>query len=152
MTARRILALDTATVTGWAVGPTYPAHGVHNFGPGKIDRAALWLVFQYWLSDMIKLYKPDVLAYERPFVRGPGSLKLMGLAVETEKAAYLNDIFVLGVSPATVKAHAKVKPRDGKAGMVDAARAKGWHVGTADEADALWLLDYAAGQLAGVAA
>jgi len=37
-------------------------------------------------------------------------------------------------------------------GNREAARAKGWHVGTADEADALWLLDYAAGQLAGVAA
>ena len=37
----RILALDTATTTGWAVGPDQLASGSHTFTPADIDRAAL---------------------------------------------------------------------------------------------------------------
>lgn len=75
MTAQpqRILALDIATVTGWAVaGGGVTTSGSQSFArhPGNKTRpadhvGASFLRFNDWLREMIATQKPDVIVYEK---------------------------------------------------------------------------------------
>ncbi len=133
----RILALDTGSSCGWAVGSDTPEQwGTQVFD--LPDRAAQWWHFHGWLADMIYAHRPTHLAYELPFHRGPGSTVLLGYTAFIEALAYGNDLMICPVHNATLKAHAKVK--HGK--LTEAARACGWHVLDDHQADACMLLDY----------
>lgn len=141
-----ILALDAATVTGWAanrVGETVRSGTITL--TAKADRAQRWHELGLQLNVLIARVRPAMLAYERPFLRGHGSMALFGFAVQIELAAYRNSLPVLPISPHVIKKHAGAKT---KADILEAAKAKGWPAANEHEADACWLLDYVAGQVA----
>jgi hypothetical protein len=138
-----ILALDCAAATGWAYGTAGPEQwGTIHFTAK--DRAAKWQAFREWLDGMIAAHSPDMLAYEKPFLRGAGSMSLIGYCVAVECAAHDHGLIVAPVHNATVKKHAGIKGADKP---IAAARARGWDVQNSHEADAVWLLDYVANGL-----
>lgn len=78
----RILALDQATVTGWAVGDdkAFQDRKV-EFGRFKVSKRAVLgerlLIFGNSLRDRIEFYKPELIAYERVFVPAPNEGKFV---------------------------------------------------------------------------
>lgn len=72
----RVLALDQATVTGYAVGDN---HSFENktveFGRFKAPKRQVLgerlLIFYGTLNELIDFYKPDILVYEKVFVPRP---------------------------------------------------------------------------------
>lgn len=64
---RTVLALDVSSVaTGWAVGPCGqpPLTGEHRFAPkGSLDDE-IWYAAMKWMTDMMKVHDPDVVAIE----------------------------------------------------------------------------------------
>ena len=140
----KILAIDAATVTGWAIGTTEPeAFGTIDFGATN-DRAIRWWSFQEWLADMITEHEPTILAIEKPIFRGSGSLTLSGFTVVAELVAYLRDLTIVSINPSAVKKRAGVV---GGLKPVAAAIGRGWDVRSPDEADACWILDLVASGL-----
>ena len=144
----RVLALDTAGATGWALGEQEPTSWGTVAFDAKADRAERWCAFREWLERMIAEHGPAVLAYELPFHRGHGSTTLVGFGIVAEIAAYDRALTVVPVHNATIRKHAGV--RHGK--LVEAAHARGWPVEDDHQADAVFLLDYVTRGLAAVAA
>lgn len=80
----RILALDLATVSGWAIGSTdsmKPRFGIERFAkrgatPGQVGEA-----FMVWFSDMTRVEKLDALYVERPM--HPSIASKIGTNAET---------------------------------------------------------------------
>ena len=142
---KRILALDTGLMTGWAFnarrGPI--RSGTHDFMPVAGETGRVLAVFEEWLLDTITELKPELVVYEKPFHRGSGSSLLWGFAAIVEKAAYHRELFVAHVPPSVIKVHGACRGNATKADMMAAAEARGWTPGSDHEADALHLLDYA---------
>ena len=72
----------------------------------------------------------------------------MGLAAITEKVAHQRSIRAMEGHLQEVKRHATGNGRATKPEMVRAALARGWNPHDDNEADALWLLDFAKACLA----
>lgn len=96
----RILALDVATSTGWALGaPGRPArHGIYTI-QSRGERLGAYLSdYSFWLARKIVEGEPDRLVFEAPIITADTSLmmarKLYGLAGLTEMVALVN-----GMSP-----------------------------------------------------
>lgn len=139
-TLSRILALDTATTTGWAIGTDGPEQwGTVCFAKG--DRAERWWGFHAWLCDMVDEHQPDLIAIEKPIFRGSGSVTLAGFLVQAELVAYARELGVVPVNVSTLKKHAGVA---GALKPISTARERGWEVNNSHEADACWLHDYVA--------
>jgi hypothetical protein len=64
-----IMALDLATVTGWAIGEpgTIPAHGSIRFG-GTSSHEATFAKAMNWMAEKCKVYKPSLVVWEAPLV------------------------------------------------------------------------------------
>ena len=140
----KILAIDPATLTGWAVSyPSSTLSGVADFGAHRGNRPMIFEAFDLWLADMVTEHEPEMLVFETPIHRGSGSRTGFGLAAIIELIAARRGLFVAEVNLVTIKRHGTGNARAEKAAMVSAARARGWAPATDDEADALWLLDYA---------
>ena len=165
-----ILALDLATVTGWAVAvPPYHVaptpreeaagmavplrvSGAKSFRAHSGNIGACADAFVRWLDEMVSDHKPDLIVFEAPFagaVRNANTGRMLfGFCALAEMVAYRHEIRVLECNNATVKKHATGSGRADKKQMVAAARARGWNPQDDNEADALWLLDYACACLA----
>lgn len=68
---KTVLALDVATVTGWAFGPIIPGQGpsvsgYHRFGREGADDPRIWSAALVWLNQMIALHNPTLVALEAP--------------------------------------------------------------------------------------
>jgi len=112
-----LLALDTATKTGWAVSYNGKviASGVENFSPAKRDHIGKrFAQFRTWLSDMLRDYKIDLVVYEAVVggrrAGGQTSLVQKGLEALVLTCAYqyapegaYGVIPVWSFSPATIK-------------------------------------------------
>ncbi len=86
----KILALDTATKTGWAIcrdGKIFES-GVQDFSKKRGEsNGIMFLRFRNWLGAMMDL-KPDVVAYERPHHRGgPATEIAVNLAGRVQEVA-----------------------------------------------------------------
>lgn len=68
-----ILALDTATVTGWACGPVggTPKFGARNFGGSGIARGLVFAQFRFWLHSGCQKLRPTLIVYESPYIPRP---------------------------------------------------------------------------------
>jgi Holliday junction resolvasome RuvABC endonuclease subunit len=70
----KILALDLATTTGWALGTPESPPMLGSFRCPKVfDDDTLgqrWAKFALWLDDMITVHKPDLVGFEAPLVFG----------------------------------------------------------------------------------
>lgn len=160
-----ILALDLATVTGWAVAPPpyAPAptpveaaagaampkrwSGSKSFRHCSGELGRLASVFEDWLNELIVVQKPDLIVFEAPFIGNRPNVNtarmLFGICTVTEMVAFRRGIRCLECHNSTIKAHAgngRAKKRD----MIRMARERGWNPVDDNEADALWLVDYAA--------
>lgn len=68
-----ILALDTATVTGWACGPVggTPKFGSRNFGGSGVSRGLVFSQFRFWLHSGCHKLRPSLIVYESPYIPRP---------------------------------------------------------------------------------
>lgn len=149
----RILAIDAATTSGWALGvhtPGVSAPDVLKFGTmttaGK--GGVFFALYAGWMNNLLADFKPDVLICEIPHivrgnVEGP---KLLGALAIVQLACYRRDIvFVPGYIPAMRtlflgKGGNKLKRAQAKPRMIEAAKHRGHQVDTDDEADAVGYL------------
>lgn len=150
----KILALDAATMTGWAqgelriLGQNYAicllGSGVKRVSVAKDEPPALrFQSFRTWVYGLAKGY--DLLAYEEPHLRGRKPTRfLVGLANGIEEVGGGLKIPVVSVHSGTLKKFATGSGRASKEDMIAAAR-KRWQVEpkTDDEADALMILAWA---------
>lgn len=165
-----VLALDLATVAGWAWGcvpervmspleaaqarPPAPAGGSFRVSrPG----AAIGLFLsdgEEWLEDLFDRLKPERIIYEKPILDSfrtgyETALKLGGLAGITSMVACRHGITLLDpVQPLTLKKHWTGSGKADKPAMIAACRARGWEPVDDNHADAMALWDYAGAVIA----
>ena len=155
----RILALDTATKTGWAHsnGPS----GVWDLSIRKDESSGMRLIrFEGKLNEILATVGIDVIVFEAPTVAQGPKANLDGLKLGTKLQAIIERTCEMidglehkGYNLQTIKSHAlsdqpKGSKRD-KAAMVAAAKRRWPDVQIIDDnhADALWLLDLAKAEL-----
>lgn len=65
-----ILALDSATVTGWCyVFPgEQPVYGVHRIAPAGADHGQVAHAFRTWLGGRIMQFRPRWIIFEAPYI------------------------------------------------------------------------------------
>jgi len=143
-----ILALDLGTHTGWAAhSPGVTVSGVWSFQPQRFEGGGMrYLRFARQLREAHKavggfdeVYFEEVrrhLGTTAAHVYG-GLLAVLTAWCEGEKIPYR------GVPVGTVKKHATGHGNASKSEMVRAARVRGWNPADDNEADALWILDWA---------
>lgn len=151
-----ILALDTATVTGWAVGRpgAEPMFGARDFaGPGGtgevLDK------FRLWLLEMCRVHRVGLIVFESAYIPRPSKKKPLLMNAKTIELLFALTGQVQAVAwglrteclQATTMeifgffvAKGRVPPRaEKKAAIIARARQFGWDAVTDDEADALAL-------------
>ena len=140
----KILAIDPATMLGWAISRTL--HGVENFKPKSGESAGFKLIkFKAFLQKLLDTEKPDLVVYERPGGRFKNDIMSHAKFVAIiEVACIENEIEYRAYSPAEIKLHATGKGNAGKPAMIKAAIHE-WKINVTDdnEADALCLLSLA---------
>src|SRR5215510_7876834 len=100
---KRVLALDLASVTGWAVGEPgmLLAHGTIRFAAKGSSHEAIFANAFDWMSDKITTYGPITVVWEAPlitsFTRGrttnDTTTVLFGLPAVIGLAAFKRGIF-----------------------------------------------------------
>jgi Holliday junction resolvasome RuvABC endonuclease subunit len=144
----RLIALDMATVTGWAtsVGQsgTFTADLKRGESPGM-----RFLRFRAWLKELIKLTGGvDVIVFEQAHHRGGAATQLcVGLMTEALAAAAENNAQSMPVHTGSLKKWATGKGSSGKPEMIARAREMGYLPSDDNEADACLLLEYARSEL-----
>lgn len=151
-----VLALDLATVTGWALGEpgAVPEHGSYRFARRASSHEAIFGNAMAWATQMIEHHKPSLIVWEAPlstsFTRGRtnsdtttvlhGLPAVIGavafrLGVYDVRKAETKDVrnHFLGCNPKRVKA----KPM-----VMQMCAARGWSVADDNEADALAVWDF----------
>lgn len=155
-----ILALDIATVTGWALGSLdcEPEAGRFRLPKTGDDIGRFVNAYRDWLVEMIDRHSPSRVVYESPLTTpGPQTnmmtlRKLGGLTVMTESVAVDMAVECKEANLSTIRKHfvgrgrAPKDVKDGrkwfKAAVMDRCQVKGWHPADDNEADALALLDF----------
>ena len=155
----RVLALDLATVTGWAYGcpGSNPKCGHIRFGKPNSTRATTYRAFRAWLSAMTEgafpdLPPPDLVVYESPaipsFMGGRTNIEttrlLFGLAEHLEEFCY-SRFELREATVSQVRSHfigSNMKAKIAKPLTLERCQDFGWEVATTDEADAAALWDY----------
>jgi Holliday junction resolvasome RuvABC endonuclease subunit len=157
MTALRVLSLDIATSTGFAIGAHDDARPVtgtvrcaaigDNYGRAGNELFA-------WLDDIIRVHRPDVVAYEAPLIIGgrtgttrptnAGTVRLLfGLVMAVEMATDRHGLRTYECHIQTVRRHFTGNGRCQKSEVMARCRTLGWDVGSNDAADAAAIWDYA---------
>lgn len=146
-----ILALDLASVTGWAVGEPgdTPTHGSLRFASAGASHEAIFAAAMRWMSGMCANHEPDIVIWEAPlptsFSRGSTNTNtttlLYGLPAIIGAVSYLNEIYdVRKASTRDIRLHfigQNPKGHVGKKLVVRQCRAMGWEVNDDNEADSL---------------
>lgn len=145
------MALDLASVSGWAVGTPggQPAHGSIRFASPGASHEAIFAAALKWMSDKMTFYAPTTVVWEAPmptsFNKGTTNSNtttlLYGLPAIIGAVSYLRGCYdirkadtkdvrnhFIGSNPKRVKA----KPM-----VVCQCAAMGWPVADDNEADAL---------------
>lgn len=146
-----ILALDLGTTTGWALRAVDGRilSGTQNFKPGRFEGGGMrYLRFRAWLAEVAygagaagAVYFAEVRRHagvDAAHAYG-GFLATLTAWCEHHRIPYQ------GVPVGTIKRHATGKGNADKAAMIAAMRAIGFEPADDNEADALALLQYAAG-------
>lgn len=165
-----ILALDLATVTGWAhVSPLALASwpktaleaasmpglpfdvGTQQFPKTGTDVGRFADAFHNWLVSMIEERRPDSLVFEAPYADSKRhqqtARKLLGLAWHTEWCCLRMGVRCSEANMTEYRKHftgvGQAKRERMKALVMESCRARGWEVADDNEADAMALLDFA---------
>lgn len=147
----KILALDLATKTGWALGDTerditMVHSGVQDFSLKRGESSGMrMLYFDRWISQMLSDHKPKIVAYEMPHQRGGApSQVLLGLLGILHKACAEAEIDFFSVHTASLKKFATGYGKASKEEMCKAASSiVGREIKSNDEADALHIWNWA---------
>ncbi len=145
MALPKILALDLATKTGWAVGSPdgEPRYGTKVLPSTGEDIGRFAAAYNEWLLDMITLENPALIVFEAPILAGQTTLttarKLGGLAWHTEFVCNLRQVRCAEHHLQSVKKFFAGSGRADKAAMMEAARRHGWDPKDDNAADALGL-------------
>ena len=149
----KILALDLATITGWATNSLGRASGTITFDLIRGESPGMRFIrCRAWLNEFHSLLngKIDVLAYEQAHHRGGAATACcVGLVTVAQAFAAENGIELMPVHTATLKKYATGSGRANKAEMIQAAIERGWQPQDDNEADAQLLLDYTLAEIGG---
>ena len=147
----RILALDTGTHCGWASWSPrtqQQTSGVQVFELGRGESPGMrFLRFRKWLTEMVRLVSPNVIAYERSahFKGVPAAEVCHGFQTVMLELAAQHEIDTAPVQNSSLKKYMTGKGNASKEEMVEAA-IKRWRLDetpTHDQADALAVLAWA---------
>ncbi len=158
----RILALDTASATGWCYGDTAEPNASLEYGTQKFkvhdkELGPFAVDFDFWLDELIDRARPELIAFEAPILRigGPrpmtsvaGARLMMGLTWHVEFRAAKWDIKCRECDLQRVKQFWTGDGRAKKDQMVRMAEIYGYKPQDDNQADALAIFHYAA-QLVG---
>ena len=143
-----ILALDTATKTGWATFyGNKKSSGVQEFGLKRGESVGMrFLRFRAWLKKMSE-YAPgqiDLIVFEQAHHRGGAATQLC-VGLTTDVLAFAADIGAetMPVHTGSLKKFATGAGNSGKDQMIVAARKMGYSPKDDNEADACLLLEFA---------
>lgn len=154
----RYLALDIATVTGYAAdrpgGGDTPVTGTVRVRVEDEDLGAAFLEFEQHVEDLIAVHRPGVLAFEAPLVIGGGrgttrptnhaTVRLLfGLAAIAELVGTRRQLQVFEAHIGSVRRHFCGSGRADKREVLARCKLLGWDVKTADAADGAAIWDYA---------
>jgi hypothetical protein len=150
-----VLALDLASVSGWAVGEPggNPAHGSHRFASKGASHEAIFAKAMDWADEIIGMCKPGLIVWEAPLAGFKGgkttndvTTVLFGLPAVIGAVAYQHGVYdIRKADTAAVRHHfigcnpkrAKAKPM-----VMCQCRAMGWEIEDDNEADALATWSY----------
>lgn len=143
------LALDPATVTGWALwrGDELLS-GTWDLSPRRGDGAGMrFLRIQAKLDELARSYALRRIVYEQPghFKSAAADDVVRGLVSHIQSWCESNRVPCEGVSPTSVKKFATRNGNANKQAMTAAARIH-WplqQVADCNQADALWIMQYA---------
>jgi Holliday junction resolvasome RuvABC endonuclease subunit len=144
----RILAVDAATATGWAVSlDGVVESGVEDFGLRRGESPGMrFLRFRIWLERLVDDTRPQVIVYEQAHHRGGAPTEVgVGLATRVLEVAAAKGVECCSIHTSTLKVHATGKGNADKSAMQAAARARFAHYDPerdpgADEADSLLMV------------
>lgn len=139
----QILAIDPGLHMGWAFNDGM--HGVELFQPKPRESTGMKFVrFRAWLVEVIEKLKPDLVVFEATHTRYmQAAASGFGFSAHIEAICSEHAVDYTAVQPGEVKKHATGNGRANKKQMLEAARARWNGVSDDNEADALWILDYA---------
>ncbi len=165
-----VLALDLATVAGWAWGrvpervmspleaaqarPPAPLGGAHRISRAGASVGLFLSDAEDWLNELCDQHGPVGLIYEKPILDSfrtgfETALKLGSLAGLASMVACRRGIHVFEpVQPSTLKKHWTGSGKADKPAMIAACRTRGWEPVDDNHADALALWDYAGAVIA----
>ena len=150
------LALDLATVSGWAIadGSAEPEYGSQRMGKRNCSLGECFLFFDAWLTERIADWRPAVVVFEAPIMVKRGSVmvvqRLMGLAAIAELVTLKAGLKIYRAEGSTV-----TKAFTGRGGrfpggsdekkrlVIETCRRYGWAPTDDNAADALAILHYA---------
>lgn len=146
----RILSLDLATKTGWALWDgSRIESGVQDFTRKRGEsHGFLFWSFDRWLETVF-IVGIDLIIYEQPatFRSGAANAIAHGLSAFLQKRCEQHGLAATVVNTMTLKKWATGSGRAGKEEMIQAARRRGFvhldYIPDDNEADALLLLAYA---------
>lgn len=154
----RILALDMATKTGWAMKVSYGLEsGVQDFTPKRGESSGMrYLMFRRWLYGMSE-GGIDLIVYEQNFRRGGHASEVAaGFSTRVQELCAENRIEHAQVNVLTLKKWATGSGRAEKPAMIAAACKFKWPTQQPatwrlddNEADAILLLQYAIKEIVG---
>lgn len=121
----KILALDTATKTGWCVWENgIIESGVQDFSKKRGESNGLmFLRFRKWILDLCFCINPDLIVYEMAHHRGGAATEIcVNLTGRVQEIAAQLEIESAPVRTTTLKKHATGKGNADKAAMIESAR------------------------------
>lgn len=122
---RRLLALDCATRTGWAIieGGEVVESGMKEFLKKKDDHPGKRFgLFDGWLCEIVYRHNIDALVFEQAHHRGGAATRVcVGLTTLVKQTAYTFRIPVSSIHSGTIKKFATGNGRASKRDMHDAA-------------------------------
>jgi Holliday junction resolvasome RuvABC endonuclease subunit len=140
----RIIALDIATKTGWAVineDGIIEDSGVEKFtGETRGEKLSSCMAFFFFL---FKAHNPSCIVAEKPFFRGSGTRLLMPMVGLAELSAHRNNAAFLEVPAVTVKQYLTGNGKAEKSQMMAEITKLGYSFEDDNEADAIAMALYA---------
>lgn len=156
----RVLGLDIATKTGWAVdsaaqGPR-PILGTIDVGSdyGYLGRSMV--VWERHLLELLKFYRPKVIAYEAPIEQKRGeaatnslttSMKLLGMVTVVQMLGYKLGLHLHPCNIQVVRRDFVGNGHAKKAVVFDKCKMLGWKPADYEQSDAAAVWSYMHGYL-----
>jgi hypothetical protein len=150
-----ILALDIATVTGWALGrpDKAPKFGFARIGKQGGERCNLYRSFRIWIESFVNTHAVKLIVYESPaapmVMAGRTNIetikRLIGMCEHLEEWCVGTGIELREASVQQVRAHfigSNMKSVQAKAATIARCHELGWMVTNDNEGDACALWDY----------